>query len=275
MKAAEQLNGSDTLATMKTLRDDPRPAIREAALAVLVNLQDLPTIRTVLSSADEKITARVRNDIANRMLASTGGAVLLRQLIEDNKLSEPLKKYVIGKAVRHPDANVRAIYEQYVPTSQRAKRLGETVSAAEILALPGDAQRGAAIFTQSSAAQCNKCHSVNGAGDTLGPDLIRIGKKYERAALLETILDPSKAIAPEYVSYVLVTNDGRGFVGFLVEKTDREIVLKDAQKQIIRVPRDNVESLTAQSKSVMPELVLREISAQDAADLLAYLVTLQ
>ena len=97
---------------------------------------------------------------------------------------------------------------------------------------------------------------MHGSGDTLGPDLSLIGKKYERAALLETILEPSKAIAPEYVSYVAVTDDGRGAVGFLVEKTEREVVLKDAQKQLIRIPADKLESLTAQSKSIMPDLVL-------------------
>ena len=116
---------------------------------------------------------------------------------------------------------------------------------------------------------------MRGSGDTLGPDLSLIGKKYERAALLETILEPSKAIAPEYVSYVAVTDDGRGAVGFLVEKTEREVVLKDAQKQLIRIPADKLESLTAQSKSIMPDLVLRNVTAQDAADLLAYLMSLK
>ena len=63
--------------------------------------------------------------------------------------------------------------------------------------------------------------------------------------------------------------------GLLVEKSKDEVVLKDAQGRIIRIPADNVESIVAQPISMMPELVLRDISAQDAADLLAYLATLR
>ena len=125
-----------TVEAMKALRDDERPAIREAAPLALVELQDLPSIRAVLSSQDEKLGTRFRNEIANRLLATTSGAVVLRQLIEEHKLADPLQQFVIDKAVRHPDANVCAIYEQYLPDGQRPKRLGESVSAAEILRWP-------------------------------------------------------------------------------------------------------------------------------------------
>src|SRR6185437_2512309 len=112
-------------------------------------------------------------------------------------------------------------------------------------------------------------------GATIGPDLSQIGKKYERATLLETILDPSKAIAPEYVPYLLETEAGQIFVGYVVEKTDDKVVLKDAQGKLVSVATGEVETLEPQKKSLMPELVLRDVTAQDAADLLAYLVSLQ
>ena len=123
IKAAQQLNVPGTVEAMKALRDDERPAIREAALLALVELQDLPSIRAVLSSQDEKLGTRFRNEIANRLLATTSGAVVLRQLIEEHKLADPLQQFVIDKAVRHPDANVRAIYEQYLPTGKRPNGL--------------------------------------------------------------------------------------------------------------------------------------------------------
>ncbi len=109
---------------------------------------------------------------------------------------------------------------------------------------------------------------------TLGPDLSQIGKKYERATLLETILDPSKAIAPEYVAYLLETTGGQVYAGFLVEKTDKEVTLKDVEGKQIRVPPRRSPSFEPQKKSLMPELVLRDVTAQDAADLLAFLTSL-
>ncbi len=92
---------------------------------------------------------------------------------------------------------------------------------------------------------------------------------------METILNPSKAIAPEYVPYVLETTGGRVYAGFLVERNEQYVVLKDIKNQRIRVKTADVETLAQQEKSLMPELVLSEVTAQDAADLLAFLNTLK
>jgi putative heme-binding domain-containing protein len=116
---------------------------------------------------------------------------------------------------------------------------------------------------------------VHGFGGQLGPELTNIGKKYERSTLLETIIEPSKAIAPEYVPYVLETSDGQVHAGFLVERTDKQVILKDVKGRLVRVATGDIEVLLAQPKSLMPELVLSEITAQDAADLLAFLTTLK
>jgi hypothetical protein len=74
---------------------------------------------------------------------------------------------------------------------------------------------------------------------------------------------------------VAETSDGRVLAGFLVEKSEKEITLKDAQNHLLHLPADQVESLAAQKRSQMPDLVLRDVTAQDAADLLAYLLTLK
>ena len=42
--------------------------------------------------------------------------------------------------------------------------------------------------------QCKTCHRIGGKGTEVGPDLDGIGKKYDRAQILENILDPSKQI---------------------------------------------------------------------------------
>ena len=204
----------------------------------------------------------------------TGGALVLLRLIEQHELPEVLVPQVLAKAQTHPDVNVRVLFERFIPEMDRPKRLGGAIDPAAILALKGDADRGRQIFFKSSAAQCKKCHRVQGFGDTLGPDLSQIGKKYERATLLETILDPSKAIAPEYVAYLLETTGGQVYAGFLVEKTDQEVTLKDVEGKQIRVPTAEIALFEPQKKSLMPELVLRDVTAQDAADLLAFLTSL-
>jgi len=116
---------------------------------------------------------------------------------------------------------------------------------------------------------------VQGFGGTTGPELSNIGKKYDRKALLETILDPSKAIAPEYRPYLLETASGQVYAGFLVEHTSDHVLLKDIKDQQVRVAAGEISALVEQQKSLMPELVLSEVTAQDAADLLAFLTILK
>jgi putative heme-binding domain-containing protein len=268
-----KLRADGTSIALRQLLTDGDPAIRQTALNALVDSQDLKTLREVLTG--EKFPADMRQSVSKRLMESTGGALVLLRMIDNNELAPALKEAVIASATAHPDANARLLFEKFVPEDKRIKKLGTTIKPEEILALKGDPTRGEQIFNLSSAAQCKSCHVVHGVGGSIGPDLSMIGRKYDRAALLETILQPSKAIAHEYRPYMLETAEGQVFVGFLAEKTDQQVVLKDIKGNLTRVPAGEVEALVEQEKSLMPELVLQEVTAQDAADLLAFMTTLK
>jgi putative heme-binding domain-containing protein len=105
--------------------------------------------------------------------------------------------------------------------------------------------------------------------------LAKIGSKYTKAILLEQILEPSKTIDPQFVAYLLETKDGRALNGLVIEKTKDAVVLKDAQAKSVTVPVAEVEQLVPQSRSLMPELLLRDLTAQQVADLLEFLSTLR
>ncbi len=277
------------------LLSDPRPAVAQAALRGVVDVQDIRTLREIfpqesldtpappgsappkaaISDASQKSFAALRQSAVDRLIDNTGGAMVLLRLIDENRLSEDLRQRVVSRASAHPDSNVRVLYERFIPEAARSKKLGGQISADEILALSGDSNRGRVIFNKSTAAQCKQCHSVQGFGGTLGPDLSNIGKKYDPKTLLETIIEPSKAVAPEYVPYLLETTGGQVLAGFLVERTTERVVLKDVKSQLVRIPASEIEALVPQHKSLMPELVLSEVTAQDAADLLAFLTTLK
>ena len=77
------------------------------------------------------------------------------------------------------------------------------------------------------------------------------------------------------MTYLVETKDGRLLTGLLVTKDANEIVLNDAQNKIIRIPSEQVEQLVPQGKSLMPELLLRDMTAPQVADLLEYLSSLK
>jgi hypothetical protein len=53
------------------------------------------------------------------------------------------------------------------------------------------------------------------------------------------------------------------------------VVLKDAQGKITTVPAQRVEALSPQRVSLMPELLLRDMTAREVADLLEFLASLK
>ena len=134
----------------------------------------------------------------------------------------------------------------------------------------GNAERGQAVFATSPAAQCETCHKLGPIGEAVGPDLSKIGTKYDKAAMLKHILEPSRTIDPQYVSYLVETKDGQVVTGVVTERTDAAIVLKDVQGKTVKIPRNQVAS-SRPGASLMPELLLRDLTAQQAADLLEFL----
>src|SRR5262249_43819786 len=119
------------------------------------------------------------------------------------------------------------------------------------------------------------CHRVATQGCTLGPDLSQIGKKYTKAQILAKLLEPSKSIDPKYTLYLVETTDGKFHTGLLAAKTGKEVVLKMAGDKEGRVPAAQVASLAPQRQSLMPEQMLRDLTAEQAADLLAFLAGLK
>jgi putative heme-binding domain-containing protein len=77
------------------------------------------------------------------------------------------------------------------------------------------------------------------------------------------------------VTYLVETTQGSLISGLLVSRTDKEVVLKDGQSKELRIPAEDVELIAPQQKSLMPELLVRDMTAQQLADLLALLQSLK
>ncbi len=131
----------------------------------------------------------------------------------------------------------------------------------------GDAEAGHAIFK----ATCAVCHTLGKEGGKIGPDLTG----YERDNLdfmLPAIVDPSLAIREEFTAFTVVTKDGQTLMGFLDAQTPQSITVRDLNSQKLVLSRGDVKSLTASPVSLMPEGLLDAMSAQQIADLFAYLM---
>lgn len=216
-----------------------------------------------------------RAKLLEGLLSSTSGALMLQRGIDRHELPPEVASLTIEKAALHGEVSIRDLFERYLPEERRLRRLGSVVRPEQILSLPGDAARGKRVFFETAGVACKNCHRVQQEGKQVGPELTAIGKKYNRAQLLESMLEPSKLIEPKYVTYLVELDDGRLLTGLLLKKDDQEVVLKDAQDNEIRIGTKEIERLVPQRQSLMPDLLLRDMTAEQAADLLAYLSSLQ
>lgn len=141
----------------------------------------------------------------------------------------------------------------------------------------GNLDRGKKLFEASAKSnlQCLKCHTVRGAGGHVGPDLSMIGKKASRDNLFESILYPSKAIADQFVTWVVETNKGLVLQGLIVEETAEALVLRDAEGRDTRVAKNDIDSRTKGPKSLMSDDLAVHFSEEELIDLVEYLLTLR
>jgi putative membrane-bound dehydrogenase-like protein len=136
-----------------------------------------------------------------------------------------------------------------------------------VTTMVGDRPRGKGVF----ALRCASCHKLDGVGSEVGPDLASMATK-SPAALLIAVLDPNQAVDARYLLYVAETKDGRVFSGILTAESATSVTLKDQNGRETRLLRNQLATLQNTGKSLMPEGLEKDLSRQDLADLIAYLL---
>ena len=130
--------------------------------------------------------------------------------------------------------------------SDRAKVVGELSRRRQAA---GDVAHGKKVFDEN----CARCHMPRRQGGRVGPDLSGINNK-TKEELITSILNPSYAIEPRFVNYIITTTDGRMYDGVIANETPRAITLRGGSEEGDEtVLRKNIAAIRASSVSLMPE----------------------
>jgi hypothetical protein len=136
----------------------------------------------------------------------------------------------------------------------------------------GGASAGERVFFHPQGPRCFACHRVDGRGGTIGPDLSVVGRSTSREKLIESILAPSKEIAPQYLSWRIATRDGKIHTGVVVEEgPNSTITLADAQAKLETINRAEVEERHPLATSIMPDNLAALMTRREFRDLIAFL----
>jgi putative heme-binding domain-containing protein len=137
----------------------------------------------------------------------------------------------------------------------------------------GDPDRGRQVFNDVEKSLCLKCHGIGGRGERIGPELSGIGSRFSRITMIESILEPSRTIAPSYDSVAVALKDGRVLNGVRVAETDTIITFADQEGRKHAISRADIEELRPQPLSIMPEGLEKRLTPEEFVDLIAFLVS--
>jgi putative heme-binding domain-containing protein len=155
-----------------------------------------------------------------------------------------------------------------LPEEEKAARL----SALESTLATGDPRRGREVFF-GIRATCATCHTIQAEGGRVGPDLSRIGAVRSGRDLLEAILFPSASFARGFEPFTVATTDGRVHTGILNRDTSDAIVLVTPDRLEVSIPRGSIEEIEPGRLSIMPRGLDANLSRQELADLVAFLLS--
>ncbi|HXG46944.1 MAG TPA: ThuA domain-containing protein [Methylomirabilota bacterium] len=135
----------------------------------------------------------------------------------------------------------------------------------------GNWLRGQRVFFGEQAA-CGKCHQVRGRGGRIGPDLSNLVHR-DHASVLKDIRQPSAALNPDHIAYLIELNDGESLTGVLLADRPDEIEIGDASGRAIVIAKRNIRALRPSTVSLMPEGLDVALGSEVMRDLMTFLLT--
>ena len=227
----------------------------------------MPLVNDVQADADS------RREAVRAIANNQAGAERLVQLAETGQLEDSMQAALLFTLRTSPWKELRQRAARLQPDGADAVAEAKQLPVAEWLKMSGDAQRGQQLF--AGKANCATCHKVGDVGKEVGPALTEIGSKLSRTGMYEAILYPSAAISHNYEAYLALTDAGMAVTGVLISETDETVTLKTDKAVIRELRRAELEAYEKIDISLMPSDLLKLVTPQEMADLVAYLSELK
>lgn len=255
------------------LADAATPLAHAEKLASALGESGSRAAASALIAALKTAPHRLQLAIATALASTRGGAEALVAacsvgqaapvLLREKALSDRLKAL--------KDANLASRIEKLTANLPPANaELDKLIAARRAAFVPTEANatRGADVF----ARNCVVCHSIEGKGGNIGPQLDGIGGRGPDR-LLEDILDPSRNVDRAFRLLVVTKRDGSVVSGLLRREEGAQLVLADLAAQETSINKNDIVGRAETETSLMPPAFGESIPAPELNDLLAYLLS--
>ncbi|MCR9294297.1 MAG: c-type cytochrome [bacterium] len=262
--ARQPANREKDLRLLEQLLNPQSPAAVQQSIVRRLAQLEQPLVASILLGGWKAYSPTLRLQILDTLSSRTSWMALLLERLEDEtihagELSITIRQRLLERSKNGPR------WEKALSVKTSANRADILQDFQGSLALQGDVEQGGVFFRKL----CIHCHRLGDEGFSVGPELASLTDK-SKEALLTAIIDPNAAVDAKYLSYNVLTADGRIHSGKLETETGSSITLLAAEGKRTTVLRSEMEQLQASNKSVMPEGIENELSPQDMADLLEF-----
>lgn len=236
-------------------------ALQLAAVRILAATNEA-SVPAMLLHDFPALTPQTRGAALDALLSREPWALALLEHLKANP-AVALDAVQRARLAQHSSKKVRDLAAAVLKAESSRKEVLEQFRPA--LSLKGDAARGKTV-----AMRCIACHQVDGTGLQIGPDLKSVAS-HPAEKLLTNIIDPSLDVQPGYFAFNAKLKDGSELYGLIAAETGNSVSFKLPDGSTRLVARGEIAELKSTGQSLMPAGLEAGMSAQDMADLIAWL----
>ncbi|MEZ4703359.1 MAG: c-type cytochrome [Rhodothermales bacterium] len=125
------------------------------------------------------------------------------------------------------------------------------------------------------ASLCAACHTMQGQGGNIGPELTTVGKRFSRNDLVTAITLPSDAVSDQYASTIFTRKDGSQVMGRVVKRENGVITVNVNPfdpATVMTVQESEVDKEEVSPISPMPARLIDRLNEDEMLDLIVYVL---
>jgi putative heme-binding domain-containing protein len=273
-KALSELSGPKHLDEFrKVVSNANEPNKLRGKVAEVLGQINSPEAKSTIVEALRTAPTSLQTELAVALASNRQGAEALLDAMSEGKASARLLQQrkvwdhlTAAKPANLPERLQKLTANLPTATAERDMLIAERRAAFN--PAKASAAKGTEVFKQ----YCVVCHTLEGQGALIGPQLDGIGSRgVDR--LLEDVLDPNRNVDRAFRTTLLLMNDGDVQSGLYRRDEGEMAIIAQSNGKELSVPRKDIRERRTSETSLMPDNFGDAIPKTDFNDLMAFLLS--
>jgi putative heme-binding domain-containing protein len=243
----------------------------EARIAAAEAIADDPQWNQAAVDLLKSAPWRIQTKLAEAMAGSKAAAAQLVEAAPPRLLTVPSvaqKLNAVGDAtlkarIAERTKNLPSASDELIPVINARRKAFERLRDGNSI----DAEAGKVVFTKN----CSACHQLAGIGKQVGPQLEGL-KARGAERLCEDLLDPNRAVDPNFRRHLFTMADGTATSGLIRRDEGGALVIVDPEGREKTLVKADIDQREETGLSLMPTGYDKLLTEEEFCNLLAWLL---